>query len=523
MATVKYQCDTCKREIELLENSKGLTVFSSCVITSGCRGRLYKLDRNPYNFREAFAEADPEGDLDNFLPRKVFFRYEQKILSDKWIVRHNLNTNPVVKIFIESEDGLKITPLESDEFTVHYSSSNVLEVIFDESFTGQVHLISRSITESNVETIPPSENLFQVSYNNTLSFAVISKYFNPLFPYPEVYTDGDVQIDIVLEEPNEEPIFCSEILRGPEAGLSPWNDFRSLLFRRRRNFNVKTKNLINFRVISNRYDSLDDIPQLTRLTITGINFYPSQTNDSQDIKSKQLLMLLAKEPYDKADKNLDKLIDVGEIGQQKKNNSFIFVDGILYSDPGNVESVYPKIEKDDIVVKPTPVPSVSPTPSPTSSMVPTPTSSVTPTPSAAGVALFWVDTSPDWTPVVAANNINPLGGGCWRITSPLFSTGDSLGYNSNLTPVHGIRFSLSYSPLTGGGVGATIPVSIEIVTNGGSIVDSLNVPNDGVPVLYELDENSGVFDGVSSLEPATVYVQGSGDTVELCTIEILTE
>jgi len=169
---------------------------------------------------------------------------------------------------------------------------------------------------------------------------------------------------------------------------------------------------------------------------------------------------------------------------------------------------------------PTPTSSVTPTPTPASSVTPTPTptSSVTPTPSAGGSSLFWTDTSADWSPSVSTGNITALGGGCWQIDDHLFASGDPLTYGSTLTPVHGIRFTLS----TTGGINP-LPVDISITTNAGSTTDTVNVPNDGVPVIYELDETSGVFDGVSSLEPATLLVEGVGDTVILCTIEILTE
>jgi len=146
-------------------------------------------------------------------------------------------------------------------------------------------------------------------------------------------------------------------------------------------------------------------------------------------------------------------------------------------------------------------------------------SSPSPTPSpTASAALSWTDTSTDWSPEFDGANVTSLGGGCWRIDDPLFGSGVALTYGSTLTPVHGIRFTLAYAgPIN------PIQVDITITTNAGSITDTLNIPNDGIPVLYELDNTSGVFDGVSSLEPATLLVEGVGDSIELCTIEVLTE
>ena len=522
MATIKYQCDTCKRDIELLENSRGLNMFSSCTITEGCRGKMYKLSRNAYNFREAFREADPAGNLENFAPRKIFFKHYQSILSDKWIIKHNLNTQPVVKVFLESEDGTQIVPVGSNVFSVINKSSNELEIVFSGSFTGQAHLIARSISEDSIDTIPDTENLTQISYNNTLSFAVISRYRTP---FREIYTNGPIQLDIVLQEPNEEPIFCVETLSGLEAGLSPWNDFRSILFRRRRNFNVKTKNIADFRVIKDRYESLQDIPQLTRLTIKGINLFPD-TETFSEIKSKQLLLLLANSPYDKADKNLGQLIDIGEIGQKSENTSFVFVNGVLYSDPSNIEVVYPKIEK-DVVVAPLPSSTPTPTVSITSSTAPTPTPTPTPTvtptvtPTPSGVSFCWVGDTTDWS--VFGSESNPYFDGTCFVYGEF---GSSVSTNpieysgSGVSLSHGIRFELLLSGPT-----PNIDVDIQINANsliGPTVVDTVELTN-GVPFVYELDETSGLFDGVSSLDPASISVSytriDNYDVVTICNIE----
>ena len=44
MAIVVYNCDTCKREVELPQNKEGLEVIQRCIITAGCRGKLYQTD-----------------------------------------------------------------------------------------------------------------------------------------------------------------------------------------------------------------------------------------------------------------------------------------------------------------------------------------------------------------------------------------------------------------------------------------------------------------------------------------------
>ena len=185
------------------------------------------------------------------------------------------------------------------------------------------------------------------------------------------------------------------------------------------------------------------------------------------------------------------------------------------------------------VVLPSPTPSITPsisdsatpTPTPTSSITstptPTPTSTPTPTPTPSNVALVWVDTTSDWT--ADGNNANNVtyDGTCFDIENAFGGTSESISYTTTLSPVHGLRFTLTLS----GSAGST-DVNIDITTNAGTVTETVNITN-GNPFLYEKDETSGIFDGTSSLEPATITVTppdiGSYSTVDMCSIEVLTE
>jgi len=410
--------------------------------------------------------------------------------------------------------------MENDQFTVTYTSPDSLEIVFMDSFTGQVHLISRSISEDSIETILPEEGMLQVSYNDSLAFGVIAQ-FNGISSPPPILTNGTIRLDIVLEEPNEEPIFCVETFTGLEDGTSPWNDFRAILFRRRRNFNIKTKSISEFKLIKDRYDSLSDIPQLTRLKFVRIDLGDGVW---RDIKSKQVLMMLASSPYLKADKNLEEIVDIGELNRKTVDSQFVFINGTLFTDPKNSEDVYPRIEKDEIVAlppTPTPTPTISVTPSitPTSSPTPTPT----PTPSVAGIC--WVgDTGGDWSPVFAETNAY-FNGTCFILDNEWGSglTVASLEYTgAGVSPTNGIRFTLLLQ-----GESPTLDVGIEITSEAAPIpiTETVTLSN-GVTFSYELDENSGMFDGISSIEPAIITLillnSGSYDSLIICDIETRT-
>jgi len=99
MAIVVYKCDTCKRDIELIRNIEGLETVQRCVITLGCRGKLYQTKVHP-DFTRAALPTDVLG-LDNWLQRKVLHNHEQTIESTEWLVTHELGTFPAISVFVD--------------------------------------------------------------------------------------------------------------------------------------------------------------------------------------------------------------------------------------------------------------------------------------------------------------------------------------------------------------------------------------------------------------------------------------
>ena len=139
--------------------------------------------------------------------------------------------------------------------------------------------------------------------------------------------------------------------------------------------------------------------------------------------------------------------------------------------------------------------------------------------------LIWVDTTLDWSvpppPGDGGGTSNVIfNGTCFEITQP-FLISSSIIFGSNFAPVYGVRFNLTLT-----GSAGTDNVGISVNTNAGSVSTTDTLQN-GITKFFEWDENSGFFDGVSSLEPATIVITpsslGSYDTVILCDIEILTE
>ena len=244
----------------------------------------------------------------------------------------------------------------------------------------------------------------------------------------------------------------------------------------------------------------------------------------RDIKSKQLLLLLANSPYEKADKNLDQVIDIGELNKQVKEASFVFVNGVLYTAPENAEDVYPKIEKDDMVL---PQPSFSPTPSVSLSAsttpTPTPTSTPTPTPTPSAssvVAPSWVDITSDtfWTTASGDGLSTAYTDPCWEA---------SLSGASNLVleilpayedvEITGIRCTVTVSGT--GGTNTEIQFLNDAIDNtpGEDGYTSVMLADD-VPQTIEVTGISGTLVG-GEIQVTLFAFSGS---IDICEIEILT-
>lgn len=168
MATIDYKCDTCNRQISLLENPNGLTTLSRCTITSGCRGRMFKTKRNPNGLRESI--PSPVENLQNKQSRKVFNTHTQADLSDIWFIKHNLATHPLI-ILYKNIDGVLVKQ-DDDTYSVDYLSPTDIEISLPTASTGVVHLLSRFSEAPVIETTQVSMNMRSISERGVFTFGV---------------------------------------------------------------------------------------------------------------------------------------------------------------------------------------------------------------------------------------------------------------------------------------------------------------------------------------------------------------
>lgn len=349
MATINYKCDTCLREVELIENIKGLTTVGPCIITNNCYGRLYPTSRNPNNLRESIPKYDR--DLEDFSKRGLFFGYNQSVESDVWTVKHNLSDSCVVIVY--NIDG---TIVPTDSYSQH-TANGVTKITFSAPRIGTVHILSRAGSMiTTYASIDATGSLTKCSYNDSITFAIpryITKYNSGAYPSQpgtvdytpprDLTASSTILIEIEVKKPNEPAVTCDETL-STLINPSPWVPWTEILVKNRKQYILKSKNIRDFKIFKNTNDQSINIPDGTTLKIKRIAY--SDVEVFTAIPDRGLLVLLANDPYTTADKELNKLIDCGEMVDANLGY-FTFRDGELYAFDDNIENTYPKISKNN--------------------------------------------------------------------------------------------------------------------------------------------------------------------------------
>lgn len=357
MATINYKCDTCKREVELIENKYGLTTLSACSITKNCRGSLYSVKRNPNNIRQSLPAYDSE--LDDYTPRQLFYAHTQSVASNRWNVSHGFGPSCVIIVYDN-----RANILDPDTYTV-INGVGASTILLPDAMTGTVHVISRiggaiALNSAAVE-VPTS----QISYNGVITFA-IPKYITrgnsgsaPLQPpsvvavtptpspsplpssAPYEVCGNVIRIEIEVTKPNEPTVVCTETLDVSTDAKSPWFGWQQILVKNRRHYCIKTISIEKLKVFANTNDQKLIIPDGTVMKIKRIDY---GTGVLGNIPDRGLLVLLANPPYGTVDKVLDKVIDCGEM-VGTTNDTFAFRAFNLLASDDLIEKSYPEIKR----------------------------------------------------------------------------------------------------------------------------------------------------------------------------------
>jgi hypothetical protein len=333
MPTTTYQCNVCKRIIQKQDNLTGLTVFGKCIITNNCLGQLNRLDRNIDSNREVFPPT-LTGLLD-YTPRKAFFQFTQNLLSNAWYVKHDLSTFPAVSVYVSTVAGSALVQLDPEKFSIIIVDKNTVTLQFDQPYTGIAHFISRSTTTTN-NTIIGRVPLVKITTNGLITMAVPETIINPV-PIPITTMDGlGFDLEIITQEPSQKSETTIEHINPQVDSLSPWNDWPKILVRKRKNYVIRTKNILDFLAFGTNAKAID-VPNGTQIFFNRVAFLNIPL---RAMNSRELMFLLSNAPYQPIDKVKDKIVDVGEM-LDTPLNYFVYSDGDLYVDSSLVETSYP--------------------------------------------------------------------------------------------------------------------------------------------------------------------------------------
>lgn len=158
-----YECDTCRKQIELSTNSKDITLLNRCVITQGCKGGLHS----------TLSANNPQTTVD-YQSRNVLYEHQQLLPSDTWTITHHLKSDPITYVYQDQLDdnGNKIQVLlDPDDYQLYYIDHNTTTVVFNTAYSGVVHSLARSSTPVTEDESVATAEFTQATANSILTIA----------------------------------------------------------------------------------------------------------------------------------------------------------------------------------------------------------------------------------------------------------------------------------------------------------------------------------------------------------------
>lgn len=317
MGIVIFKCDTCNREIELVQNKTGLETIGRCIVTDGCRGKLVTVRIIPDHSRGNIP-VDVEG-LSNWRQRKVLFTHEQKVANSKWKVTHDLNTSPSVQTFVYVPNGPGTTLVEILPTTITVVSSNVVEIEFTQNYTGIAQLISRTSTESVLDPAIVSPTSIIVTTQQKLVLATLDA--------APIVTLGAQFLSPTTFKPSILVMLpCSSAAN--ETSGTAWEGVRKVL--------------IGGKIFTIRGISLANI-DLSGV-VSGSPFYIASISAVGGLVQNKNFILLTKEPFTTFDRDINNYVDVTTVTATNALQGFTYVQPDFYVSDTIREAVYPAIK-----------------------------------------------------------------------------------------------------------------------------------------------------------------------------------
>lgn len=323
MSVTTLECDTCKRQIDIERNVTGLEAINRCVITHGCRGRLYQVDLHP-DFVRGRPLLDIIG-LDNWFQRKALHNHVQTIRRKEWKIKHDMGGNPAVQVFVDrptAEDPDFREEVLPDNTIIVNNNEIILE--FVESESGVAQLVARAtdplLNASTVTSAETAEEPTQISSNGTIT--IVSRL--------PAYIGANITMEFIYRNStNNNETTITEIVDDQPSILSPWVDANQVVIKGNR-YVVRSLNI--------------RIPEVANGTILNGAGVRLNKVDGNNINPNEFFLLLGKSPFTIVDKDFTRVIDLAKVTSTTNTFSLFFDNAEWRAFITIIESVFPIVK-----------------------------------------------------------------------------------------------------------------------------------------------------------------------------------
>lgn len=251
-----YQCSTCKRTINLIQNKAGLDHVGNCNITLGCRGQL--IQQQVYLDFIRGNIPTPVVGLKNWVQRQILFNFTQTVLRQTWVITHNLGILPSVQVYVNvplpgNETNLvEILPTE-----IVYNTDDQLTLTLPAAYIGIAQLIGRASNPDILNPRPrpaPVTTAPTIQLTNEGEITIASRVstidiplglVNPVTGLPNPI--AGLPLTMTFTPSTGQQLTVGYVASNIKSQLSPWSDVDRVLFKGKvytvRTFNVQTGNV----------------------------------------------------------------------------------------------------------------------------------------------------------------------------------------------------------------------------------------------------------------------------------------
>lgn len=343
MALVVYTCDTCKRTTQIPRNIFGLEVVQRCIITLGCRGKLYQTNMLQ-DFTQPAISNNIEGLL-NWQPRQAIFNFTQTLVAQTWDIVHNLGTYPVFIVYVNSPTSTNpYNTVQIIPENIEIISPNEIKLTFTRPYSGTAQLIARSTNPTllqNTTTTAEIVSAVPVQITNQASF-ILATLYNKFGTNPGL----NLQLQFTTNAGISTTYFFTSTT-ALDTNTS-WSDTARVIINGKvyllREFSGLTTDITTGQVAAGttfRFQGFDT-------GLTGIDNYVIDSVDQISgspplIKTGDMLLLLSNSPFGTIDKNVSQFIDITSVTTTTNIGTLYYNNLEFYSNPSIVESIYPPI------------------------------------------------------------------------------------------------------------------------------------------------------------------------------------